>query len=137
MENTLELILDTGLVDIELKDTKGNEIGTFSFNPTDIDIVKRFQESIKRLEEISIPDKANYYDILNASEEIKKEFDYILNANCSQAIFGKLNPLTSVGNGDYYFEIVLEKIGGVIEKTLDKRLEKKRAKIKKYTDKYK
>lgn len=137
MGDTLKLTLDTGLIDVTLEDMKGNELGSFSFNPTDIDIVNRYQECIKMLEGVEMPKEPSFEDVEAVSSRIKEAFDYLLNADVRDGIFGKLNPLTSVANGDFYFEKVLEQIAAVIEKELDQRVEQKRAKINKIVNKYK
>lgn len=136
MGETLNLTVDTGNITICLEDTNGNEIGSFMFCPTDMNIINRWPESVKMLEKLTISEEPTIEEIESITDAIKKSFDYLLATNASESVFGKLSPLTPVSNGDFFYEVVLEQVGKVIEKVLDKRVEQKRAKISKYTKKY-
>lgn len=128
------LDVDTGSVIVEIRD-KGETIGEFKFNPNDADIIKRFESVSVALEKLEIPESSEEA-IFMVSDEIKKQFDYLLNYNVSESIFCKCNPLTLTASGDFYCEDVLEKIANIIERETDQRIKKKKAKIKKATEKY-
>lgn len=128
------LDVDTGSVIVEIRD-KGETIGEFKFNPNDADIIKRFESVSVALEKLEIPESSEEA-IFMVSDEIKKQFDYLLNYNVSENIFCKCNPLTLTASGDFYCENVLEKIANIIEHETDQRIKKKKAKIKKATKKY-
>lgn len=131
----MTLSVDTGSVLIDLEDN-GEVIGQFRFNPNDIDIVKRYEKVIGDLENITVSENPDSDEIFRLSDEIKKQFDYLLNYNVSSGIFAKCNPFTLTADGDFYFEKVMDGIAGLIEKTMDQRLAKKKAKISKATAKY-
>lgn len=131
----LILNVDTGSVEVEIRD-KGEPIGTFKFNPNDMDIVNRYENVIESLQKMEISNENTEEAAFKISNEIKKQFDYLLNYNVSEKIFCKCNPLTLTTNGDFYCEDVLEKIANIIEQVTEQRIKKKKAKIKKATAKY-
>lgn len=134
-EKKLVLDIDTGSVIVEIRD-KGETIGEFKFNPNDVDIIKRYDHVIEAFNGMIIPEDVGKEDVFIASDEIKKQFDYLLNYNVSDQIFSKCNPLTLTASGDFYAEDVLIKIAGIIEKVTNQRIKKKETKIKKATAKY-
>ena len=131
----MTLSVDTGSVLINVDD-KGEIIGQFRFNPSDMDIVRRYETVVDALNAITIAEDAGADELLKISDEIKKQFDYLLNYNVSEGIFAKCNPFSMTAGGDFYFENVLDGIAGLIEKTTNQRIEKKRKKIEKATAKY-
>lgn len=134
-DKKLIIEVDTGSVTVEIRD-KGVAIGTFEFNPNDLDIVKRYENVIEELQKMNFPEDSDETAVFALSDEIKKQFDYLLNYNVSESIFCKCNPLTLTTSGDFYCENVLEQIAGVIEKVTEQRIKRKQAKIKKATAKY-
>ena len=134
-QEVMTLSVDTGSVLINVDD-KGEIIGQFRFNPSDIDIVRRYETAIDALNAITISENAGADELFKISDEIKKQFDYLLNYNVSEGIFAKCNPFSMTASGDFYFENVLDGIAGLVEKTANQRIEKKRKKIEKATAKY-
>ena len=134
-QEVMTLSVDTGSVLINVDD-KGEIIGQFRFNPSDMDIVRRYETVVDALNAITIAEDAGADELLKISDEIKKQFDYLLNYNVSEGIFAKCNPFSMTAGGDFYFENVLDGIAGLIEKTTNQRIEKKRKKIEKATAKY-
>lgn len=134
-KEAMKLSVDTGAVVIDIDD-RGERIGQFRFNPSDLDIVKRYGKVVEALSNIDIPEDPGEDEIFRISDEIKKQFDYLLNYEVSKEIFAKCNPLTPISNGDLYCENVLEGIAGIIEKTMNERISKKQANIRKATAKY-
>lgn len=134
-QEVMTLSVDTGSVLVDIED-KGEVIGRFRFNPADIDIVKRHKNVVDALNSIKLSDDPTEEEIFSVTDEIKKQFDYLLNYNVSDEIFKKANPLTPIKGGGFYCENVLEGISGIIEKTTEERIEDKKAKIQKATSKY-
>lgn len=136
-ERRLTLEVDTGKIVVDLKDETGAKIGEFGLNPSDIGIVDRFRAVI---------DFFNSYDDAEDGEPLEKaaelnrkigeQFDYLLGENAHEGIFGKVSALSLNSDGDFFFEGVIEGLGGIIEQITKKRVDKKLRKIKKYTDKY-
>ena len=134
-QEVMTLSVDTGSVLINVDD-KGEVIGQFRFNPSDLDILRRYESVVDAMNAIVIPEDAGADDMLRVSDEIKKQFDFLLNYNVSDGIFAKCNPFSMTAGGDFYFESVLDGIAGLIEKVTNQRIEKKRKKIEKATAKY-
>jgi len=134
-QETMKLSVDTGSILIDIDD-KGDIIGQFRFNPNDLDIINRFEKVVEKLESLSIPDDADTDAVFRVADEIKTQMDYLLNYDVSKEIFSKCNPLTLTTSGDFYFENVIEGVAELIEKTTNKRIAKKKAKIQKATAKY-
>lgn len=136
----MKLTIDTGVLTIALEDTSGESLGEFKFNPSDTDILKRYKKVTEWFENVDFSDAGTDDEKIDAvielSEGIKKQFDYLLGYNASETVFARCGALTLVGDGDMYFEKVLEGIAGVVEKTMKQRVAKKKAKIRKYTGKY-
>nr|DAR31342.1 MAG TPA: hypothetical protein [Caudoviricetes sp.] len=140
MAETMKLTVDTGAITIELVDEKGREIGTFDFNPSDSNIIRRYKEVVEHFGEISqsIRDAGGLgeEEVGRISDEIAQQIDYLLGYNVSEQVFCRLGALTITGNGDLYFERVLDGIADVIEKITSQRVEKKLARVRKATEKY-
>ena len=129
---------------------KGNEIlATFSFNPSDANIVQRYENFVKGLEnlmdKISIYEKENedkskhekakiMLDAIN--KEIYEKVDELVNASVSKDIFSVMGALSPLPNGDYYFTFIVEQIGKKINDVTGQRVKKMEMKIKKHTAKY-
>ena len=132
----IKVKVNTGAVNVIIGDEFNEEIGSFKFIPTDLDIADRYEKSIGEFESIKIDENAEYDEFKKISEKIKDIFDYLLNYKVSDTLFKVCNPLTPVNNGDFYFEVCLETIANIIEETFEKRIEKKKARIQKATSKY-
>ncbi len=136
MAEVMKLKVETGAVTVEVEDERGKVIGSFDFNPADSNILKRygavvdfFNTQIAQRENATDEEKL---DALNAlAADIEGQFDFLLGYKVSDGLFGACGPLTVTKNGDFYFEQVLEKIGGLVEQVTQKRLDKKLAKINK------
>ena len=126
----------TGAVNVVLTNENDEEIGKFSFNPNDLNIIKRYDEVVKKLDSIELSEDAKEDEIFELTDEIEKQIDYLLNAKTAKGIFAECNPLTLTESGDFFVEIILEQIGDIVEQVTDKRIKKKQAKIKKATSKY-
>ena len=85
MAETMKLTVDTGAITIELVDEKGREIGTFDFNPSDSNIIRRYKEVVEHFGEISqsIRDAGGLgeEEVGRISDEIAQQIDYLLGYN--------------------------------------------------------
>ena len=98
-QEKMKLSVDTGSVLIDVDD-KGETIGQFRFNPSDADIVRRYETVVDALDAITVAKDAGADELLKISDEIKKQFDYLLNYNVSEGIFAKCNPFSLTASGD-------------------------------------
>lgn len=133
---------------VRIKDHTGKVLSEFSFNPSDANIVNRYEEFVKGLEELKNQiqayeesEKNGTYDqnvdklnIINKS--IYERVDYLLNADAAESIFSVMGPLSPLPNEDYYFTFILEQIGKKIQNATGARIQKINTRIQKHTAKY-
>lgn len=129
-----ELVLDTREW-IEIKDTRGNVTGGFYWNPSDLDVANRCEKVVEVFEKLHVDENAGDEELYKVSDEIKKQFEYLLNTDVS-ALF-QINPLSPRPDGTLYAEYLLDVITTFIETEMDVRIKRTSARIKKYTGKYK
>lgn len=140
------ITVDTGERRVPIKDKDGNEIGAFSFHPTDIGIITRYNEMVKEFDAITEPLEAAWSDE-NATEEKIVEgmkeaenrlygaVDRLFNAEgAAAAFFGKMSPFSPV-NGMFYCEAVLQGVGQYIGAAFDAETAKFNKRVEKYTKK--
>lgn len=135
---TETFVIDDGLKKYEFKNAIGEVFGTLIFNPSDASILERYEAVIDEINNVR-KDTTNVKGaekMIEASRAFKKGLQKILNRDIEADLFSVYSPVTLMGEGDFYGEIILEKIGNAIEKETGKRVDKKLEKIKKYTKKY-
>ena len=135
--NNMELTIDTGLKTYTVKNTQGKKIGELVFNPTDTDIIKRYDEVISKLDQYELLIKENNgpESVVMVSDRIKQDITYIINGDSDIAFFRVQSPLTMI-NGKFYFENVLETISAVIKREFNIEMQKTTKRIKQYTGSY-
>lgn len=117
---------------IEIVDSDGAVTGSFRWNPTDLDIVKRCEKAIEFFRTLEIKNE----DLNTVAEAIKDQLNYLLDSpNAAEELFS-CNPLTPRADGTYYFEYVFNTIVQFIESEMNVRIPKTSERIKKYTEKY-
>ena len=134
---------------VSIKRHDGKVLSEFSFNPSDANIVYRYEEfetGLKELaDKISVYEKANennserektYNMIREISKEIYHKVNVLLNADVAENIFSVMGPLSPLPSGDYYFMFIIEQIGNKIQNATGQRVKKMEMKIKKHTAKY-
>lgn len=136
MSEKMKLSVDTGSINVELEDKNGNIIGEFEFVPTDSDILKRFEAVVNVFNGMSFGDEPDTETINRAADTVREQFDYLLGGPVSVGIFAKCGPFTVVKSGNFFFEEVLEGVGGLIESATKQRINKKLAKARKAAAKY-
>lgn len=133
----LKLKVNTGAVQVAVENENGRKIGAFEFIPTDTDIVNRYGKVVDFFNHVEFHEGADKVEeVRRFSEQIREQFDLLFNYPVSDNIFSQCGPLTPTQDGDFFFEHVLEGMGGLIETTFNERIEKKLNKIKKATAKY-
>lgn len=136
----LTLKVDTGAVTIDLVDERGKKIGEFDFNPSDSNILKRYGAVVDYFNAVEFAEPEGAEEQIAAvnklADDIIEQINYLLGYNAADSIFRSCGPLSVTPNGDFFFESVLDGIGGIVEKTSKKRMDKKLARIRKATDKY-
>ena len=121
---------------IEIVDSAGNVTGTFHWNPSDLDIVKRCEAVMGYFEKLRPLEESSAQEIFRLSEETKAQFDYLLNSpGASDALFTG-NVFSPREDGTTQAEYVLDKLTAFIESELNIRMKKTSSRIKRYTKKY-
>ena len=132
-----------------IKRYDGKVLSEFAFNPSDANIVERYEKFVEGLKELA--DKITDYEKANEekteqektknmlkeiNKEIHQKVDYLLNEEVSDKIFGVMGALSPLPTGDYYFMFIVEQIGRKIQNATGQRVKKMEMKIKKHTSKY-
>lgn len=143
------IVVDDGRRRVPITNIYGDEIGVFYFNPTDMNIIERYNKLAKSFDTILEPlerikDDSDSEDANNIRMEAYTEAENRLNeainalfgADASGAFFGNVNPF-SPNEGKFYCERVLEVVGKYIADQFKVETEKLNSRIDKYTRKYK
>ena len=125
----------------DLVNSEGELLCQISFNPSDVNILKRHAKIQRDLEKLKLSLKDSSGE--NTAEEFEQldsivyeKIDYLLNARVSEKIFSIMGPVSPLASGQFFMEHILEVIGQIIEREQDTKIKKMRAKIDKYTKKY-
>lgn len=136
LNKTLKLKVDTGKIVVPIEDADGEILGKMSFIPTDTDILKRYGSVVDFFNHTKFSEDVSNEEIIEYSENVKEQLNYLFGYNVSESLFQKCGPLTVISNGDFFFENVLEGIVGIMEAISNERVEKKMSKVRKATAKY-
>ena len=144
---SMNIVVDDGSRRVPIMNTQGEEIGVFTFRPTDVGIIKRYNEMVNGFDSIVEPleglygagdDIADpkYVEALNAAEgrlyeAVNTLFD---RDDAADAFFGKMNPFSPV-EGEFYCARVLTAVGQYINGAFDTETAKFSANAKKYAKK--
>jgi len=133
-----KIVVDRGLEEYTIEDKNGNVLGTFEMNPSDLELIKRYEEVAEKMAHIS--EGINQDDLIGSLIEMEKKIndliDYLFNAKVAEKFFSITSPFTMLASGEFFIENVINAIGGLIESETGKKYEKIQAKISKYTEKY-
>lgn len=142
------IVVNDGRRRVRIQNQLGEEIGVFMFNPTDLNIVSRynevadqFQDVVKPLNEANITAEGEAEDedsiaILNRAEAKMIELlDYVINGDSRSAFFGKVQ-IFSPSDGKFYCESVLSALGDYISMKFDKEIHAINSRVEKHTHGY-
>lgn len=137
MGNTI--VINDGIKTYEIKNQRGELLGEFSFNPSDSNLIERYTEGMKRLQEKEkelLDNSAKTAEEMIAEDNfVKDTIDDIFNANISEKFFSIMG-VRSVINGKFYFEFVLETIGRIIREEGQRQQKAMQKRIDKYAKRY-
>lgn len=131
-----DLVVDDGLKVYTFSNKLGEKFGEFAFNAGDVGIVERYDEAIEQINAIKDEDATTTEGLTKISNVLIEQIEHILNRPVRDTLFNVYKPTTVFNNGDFYAEVIINRIASAIEKECDVRLDKKMKKISKYTDKY-
>lgn len=136
----MKLTVDTGALTIDVENEKGRKIGEFEFVPTDSNILQRYEKVVDFFNGISLSEnlteEQRLDELKKLDKDIREQFDFLLGYNVSDGLFGQCGPLTSLANGDFYFENVIDGVAKLISDVQGQRVKKKMEKIRKATAAY-
>lgn len=115
------ITVNTGDVSYAIKNEYGDTIGKIRFNPADPDILRRYTKVKENLRELDVPEEMEPDDFFKVTDFLKEQFNFLLNRNVSEELFGTCNPLTLTGDGSYYFANVMDAILTITSEVIDKR----------------
>lgn len=145
MEN---LSFDEGLKSYKIN---GDSNRILRFNPGDINILPRYREVVANLEKISesLPEAsinpdgspADNVEIVSKQisafdVELKKQLNYLFNADVYDILFAGQSPLCRVGKGKLLVEEIIDKIGRLIGKECGETMDNVNLKVNSYTAPY-
>lgn len=130
--NNLEF--DDGLKRLAIN---GDENRIITINPTDIAVIKRYNEVIPQLDELSekykeIPQEKTVEAISELDKKAREFIDYIIGSPVSETVFGTANCLSYAG-GQTIFENFLTAYMNYMTPTIKSEYEKSKKRIEKYT----
>ncbi len=133
--------VSTGLKTYDIADMSGNILGSFSFNPADVDIVERYDKAMAEFESKIINIQSLEAESVSEKYKKMKELAYdmvdgIFNADVSSKFFSIMSPFTLMEDGKSFLEVTISAIGKVIENEVGVRVKKADLRISKHTAKY-
>ena len=124
------ITLDSGKSDVPIMNERGEQTGVFRFNPTDLDMVSRYNRVAEEFNKVLEPlanggdDDTDPLALMNeAGNRIIELMDYVLGGNSKEAFFAECSPL-SLRNGRFYCEDVFDAVGAFISKKFDTEVSK-------------
>ncbi len=147
------VVINDGRRKVTIKNQNGDVIGSFRFNPTDINIVNRYNESVEKFADIVKPlvdydikangegDGDEAVKVLDQAEsQLIELMDYILDGDFGQAFFSRTHAFAGVEDGDdvkFYCEVAFDVIGKYISQKFDAETKKMERRLGKHTNGYK
>jgi hypothetical protein len=145
------LTVDDGSIEVVIQNKFKQILGSFPFNPSDFNIIYRYNERVDDFE--GIADPLLNYDInadgtvdekndaaLTALKECEKKlselFDYVLGGEASAVLFSKTNAFAIMKDGSFYCEFAYKIMGDFISNQFGeatRRFNKRMARIEHYT----
>lgn len=147
--NTMRIIVDDGSRRVPIENLEGKEIGFFTFHPTDLGIIERFNAMAERFDSVVEPLAAleangeeldifapQNVDAVNAARDrLFAEVNTLLGSDdAAEAFFGSMHPFSPV-DGDFYCNQVLALLGDYIGKQFSRETKAMSKKAKKYLKK--
>ena len=147
------VVINDGRRKVTIRNQNGDTIGSFRFNPTDINIVNRYNESVDKFAEIVKPladydikangegDGEEAMKMLDKAEsQLIELMDYILDGDFGQAFFNKTHAFAGVEEDDtvkFYCEVAFDVIGKYIAQKFEAETKKLERRLDKHTHGYK
>lgn len=139
-ENVIKI--STGLKKYDIADISGSVLGSFYFNPADVDMISRYESAMngfeEKIREVQNEKNSSDFEKYEKMKTIAYDLiDGVFNSKVSENFFSIMSPFTILEDGKSFFEATIEAIGSVIEIETGKRFKKANERILKHTQKYK
>ena len=146
---SMNIVVDDGSRRVPILNTSGEEIGAFTFHPTDIGIIQRYNALAESFDAVMAPLRAvggedGVTDISDprcaealteAGERLYAAVDALLGCEgAAAAFFGRMNPFSPI-NGDFYCTQVLNVLGQFIGTQFERETAQFSVKAKQYAKK--
>lgn len=144
----LGIVVDDGSIEVPIKNTLGEMVGSFRFRPTDFNIVKRYNEVADKFGDVIQPlidadidangegaDEESMKLLDEAEAKLFELVDYMFDGNMAEAFFGKMHAFAPV-DGKFYCENALTAVGQFISNKFDSEIKKISTRVDKYTHGY-
>lgn len=137
-----KIIINDGFKTYDIENQDGKLLGQFSFNPSDTNIVNRYNKAVENFQKVfedmkESNDVDENIDLLKQLDDRAYELiDNVFNADISKDFFAIMGPFTPLASGQYFIESVIDAIGQAIQAETGERVKKINSKIKKHTSKY-
>ena len=133
--NNLNMKIDDGLLRLTFTNMEDEVFAKCRLNPTDINIVKRCEEASANMKKLA--EQNNTLDgAIEFNAKIEEQICNVLGYNAKADLFSVLTATSILPNGAIFAEVVLNRIIEVIKPELEKRANKMKASVNKYTKKY-
>lgn len=130
--------IDDGSRTYEIVNQDDVVLGTFTFNPSDANIIKRYDAVVDELGRYAEQDFVMTQDkFVEIQSELVSKMNDLVGADTESTFFSICGALSPMANGKLFIQVVLEAIGAVIEKETKKRMKKVDAQVSKYLEGYK
>ena len=143
------IVVDDGSRRVPIENSRGEEIGAFTFHPTDVGIIQRFNDLAGEFDAIVAPlealgeggadatDPRCAAALAEAGERLYKAVDALFGgAGAAAAFFGAMHPFSPV-DGEFYCTRVLNAVGAYIGSQFDVETERFSDRAKRYVKKAK
>lgn len=132
--------IDDGTKTYEIVNQDDVVLGTFTFNPSDVNIIKRYDAVVAELQKYADEAQTEVFTaerLREVEDKIVEMMNELTGADTSKSFFSICGALSPMANGNLFVQNVLEGIGAVIEHETKARMKKMDEQAKKYLEAYK
>ena len=144
----IAITVDDGSRRVPIHNAQGEEIGSFTFHPTDIGIIDRFNRMAEGFDAITLPlealaagedgklpdlgDERLRGALAEAERRLRQAVNELFGSgDAAEAFFGCMHPFSPV-NGEFYCAQVLRKVGEFIGRQFDTETKAMGKRVRKY-----
>lgn len=145
------LTVDDGSIEVVIQNKFKHVLGSFPFNPSDFNIIYRYNDRVDEFEGIADPllnfdinangtvderDDAALAALKECEVKLCELFDYVLGGEASSVLFSRTNPFAIMKDGSFYCEFAYKIMGDFISAQFGeatRKLNKRLARIEQYT----